>query len=107
MTKHHTCSKASVEKHGINDGYTVDKCSADQPPNGGIDAPLTYAQLIRAIGGATHIARLLNRNRVTVQKWAHTGIPPEHYVPVARLAHRAGVYVTVEQIADQAPGSGA
>ena len=59
---------------------------------------ITQVELIRATGGATHIARHMNLNRVTVQRWKRTGIPARHFVALARLAREAGLPITAEEI---------
>lgn len=43
-------------------------------------------EIIRALGGATRLAKRLEVKRSAISMWPRSGIPPRHWLPLARIA---------------------
>jgi hypothetical protein len=64
---------------------------------------MDHSTLLIALGDYRTVARRLGRHHSTISRWKSAGIPPEHWPQIIRLAKRANVRITLDQLAAASP----
>jgi hypothetical protein len=64
---------------------------------------MDHTKLLLALGDYRTVARKLGRHHSTISRWKTAGIPPEHWPQIIRLAKRANVRITLDQLAAASP----